>query len=314
MSAPTVIFCGLEPDQDPTLRQDAERLAAAPGSCILFTAERGEAVPLVHEGPTGPHLVRLPLSQAAAQADAWGLDPALVLPLLSQDGETVFARFAPRGLDEATLHALAPGTAFRGLRGVGPALPAAEAGLAARAASLLNWQRRHRHCPFCGAATQPELGGTKQRCTNSACAAEHFPRLEPVVMTLVTCGDACLLGRQARFPPGFFTGFAGFVEAGETFEAAARREVWEEAGVTLSSAHYVASQPWPFPHAITIGLLGEVDTGDAARPDGVEIEQVRWFSRREVAQMLTNANTPAEPRMPGPISMAHQLARHWLAG
>lgn len=184
-----------------------------------------------------------------------------------------------------------------------------ELGLLARARSLLHWHARHGFCAACGAATEAADGGLRRRCP--ACQTDHFPRTDPVVILVVRRGDRFLLGRQARFMSGVYSALAGFVEPGESLEAAARREVAEESGVRVGAVRYLASQPWPFPSSLMIGLLGEAET-EEIRVDHEELEDARWFSREDLAHMLAGDH-PDGLRVPPPLAIAHHLIRAAIA-
>ncbi|PTW62027.1 NAD+ diphosphatase [Breoghania corrubedonensis] len=272
---------------------------------LYFVPQGGGIAPLVRRTPSGPRLVT---------------EPELAMPAPPPEISVTVSR-----AQEASVQAHLLGTGLQpdggevegimavGLHQLGPQLPPHEAALAARAAALLNWHRRARHCPICGAPTVLGENGVARRCVAEGCGQEHFPRLDLVVMTLPVDGDWCLLGRQPRFPEGFYSGFAGFAEPGETLEQAARRETLEEANVSLTALDYRFSQPWPFPHAVTVGFIGHVADREAARADDAEIAEVRWFRRAEIGEMLDRAEQNGQLRMPGAISLAHQLARDWLA-
>jgi NAD+ diphosphatase len=178
-------------------------------------------------------------------------------------------------------------------------------GVAAQARTLLHWHTRHRFCANCGAATQPGDAGYKRVCLS--CAAEHFPRTDPVVIIAVTRGDKMLLGRSARFAATMYSTLAGFVEPGETAEDAARREVFEEAGIRVGRISYVMSQPWPFPANLMIGLVGEAES-DAITIDPDELADARWFSLDEVRAMHEGRH-PEGLEIPPSISIAHHLIR-----
>jgi NAD+ diphosphatase len=128
---------------------------------------------------------------------------------------------------------------------------------------------------------------------------------------LVTHGDACLLGRQARYATGSWSCLAGFVEPGETIEDAVRRETLEEAGVRVGPVRYVASQPWPFPSTLMIGCRAEA-LDDALVIDSTELEDARWFARDEVRSMLYGSH-PDGLIVPPPLAIAHHLIRGWAS-
>jgi NAD+ diphosphatase len=178
----------------------------------------------------------------------------------------------------------------------------------AMAKSMVSWHQRHGFCANCGTRTAMREGGWKRECPN--CKTEHFPRTDPVVITLVAHGDKCLLGRQSRFPPGMYSCLAGFVEAAETIEDAVRREIREEAGIVTSRVAYMASQPWPFPSSLMIGCFAEAET-DSITIDANELEDARWFSREEVAAMLAGHH-PNGLNAPLPFAIAHHLLKRFV--
>jgi NAD+ diphosphatase len=198
---------------------------------------------------------------------------------------------------------------FEDLRAVALALPAADAAILATAKAMFEWRRRHRFCAVCGHPSEPAEGGWKRVCPS--CKAEHFPRTDPVVIMLPTRGELCLLGRQAAWPKGTYSALAGFLEPGESIEEACAREIWEEAGLRTASVRYHSTQPWPYPSSLMIGLMAEVEDGEAA-PDQTELEEVRWFTREE-AKVLVRAGLPGA-RAPGSVAIAHQLIKAWAEG
>ena len=182
-------------------------------------------------------------------------------------------------------------------------LPPNELGLLAQARSLIHWHERHGFCAVCGAKTEIADAGYRRHC--NACSADHFPRTDPVVIIVVRWGDAALLGRQKTWAPGMYSALAGFMEPGETIEDAARREVFEESGIRVGPISYVASQPWPFPSSLMIGLLGEALTKDI-RIDGNELEDARWFAPDELVAMRDEAH-PAGLKFPPRMAIANRL-------
>jgi NAD+ diphosphatase len=198
------------------------------------------------------------------------------------------------------------GGEFLDLRAAGMALHPVDAGLFAYARAIVGWQERTRFCSVCGSALQLESAGHRAQCTNSLCAAEHFPRTDPAMIVIVSCGDACLLGRQASWPKARYSALAGFVEPGETLEAAVQREVYEEAGVRVVDCDYHSSQPWPFPASIMLGFLARAD--DATIRLGPELEDARWFSAKQIVDGLASG----ELLMPAPLSVSYRLVEYWL--
>jgi NAD+ diphosphatase len=195
---------------------------------------------------------------------------------------------------------------FEDLRAIALDLPAPDAAILATAKAMFEWRRRHRHCSNCGQPSHPSEGGWKRVCP--ACKVEHFPRTDPVVIMLPTRGENCLLGRQAAWPKGMYSALAGFLEPGESIEEACAREVWEESGLRTLSVRYHSTQPWPYPSSLMIGLIAEVEEGEAAADD-VELEEVRWFTRDEARALMQGSLSGA--RAPGAMAIAHQLVKAW---
>ena len=236
------------------------------------------------------------VARFAADISAWEPDP---------DTEAVAAGFFDPSVQR---HPAAEGAGFTELRGVMTALTPREAELVATAKALLHWHRSHGFCAACGARSQSVHGGWQRSCPD--CKAQHFPRTDPVVIMLVTRGNSVLLGRSPGWPDGMFSLLAGFVEPGETIEAAVRREVQEETGVTCGPVSYLASQPWPFPASLMIGARTEA-TSDQITVDPEELEQARWVTREELVQAFAGRHPQILPSRKGAI--ANFILRNWLA-
>jgi NAD+ diphosphatase len=182
--------------------------------------------------------------------------------------------------------------------------------LLAQARALLNWHQRHRFCANCGKPTELADGGYRRHCRG--CGADHFPRTDPVVILVALNAGRCLLGRQPQFLPNVYSALAGFVEPGESLEEAARREILEESGVRVGAVRYYASQPWPFPASLMIGLLGEAESTEIV-VDRSELEDARWFSRDEILAMLADRH-PDGLKVPPAMAIAHHLLRAAVNG
>jgi NAD+ diphosphatase len=188
-------------------------------------------------------------------------------------------------------------------------LHAGDAPLLAAVLSLSRCHSRDRFCANCGQLSEINRGGWSRRCL--ACGAEHYPRVDPVVIMLAEHAGRLLLGRQPHYPPGRYSALAGFVEVGETIEAAVARELFEEAGVRVRNVRYVASQPWPFPSSLMIGCHADSE-GDALTIDRAELDDARWFTRDQVAAAL--AAVPDAAFQPPPkAAIARTLLERWLA-
>jgi len=189
-------------------------------------------------------------------------------------------------------------------------LDGVEAPTFAAALSLANWHRRHGYCSVCGAATEPNRGGWSRICRS--CGSEHYPRVDPVVIMLAEHDGRLLLGRQPQYPPGRYSALAGFVEPGESIEAAVARELKEEAGIAVRDVRYICSQPWPFPSSLMVGAWADAPD-DSLTIDTNELEDARWFSREEVIAALAD-DPAAHFQAPPHWAIARTLLEHWVDG
>jgi NAD+ diphosphatase len=215
----------------------------------------------------------------------------------SADGRAVFAVLVEDEPDES----------YAGLREIGGVLDDREAGIAVNVIGLANWHAVHTHCANCGAHTEVVDAGHVRRCPD--CGLSHFPRSDPAIIVLVTDDqDRALLGRNPNWPPGRYSTLAGFVEPGESLEAAVRREVFEESGVVIGDdVYYAGSQPWPMPSSLMLGFYARA-TGFEIEVDADEIVDARWFSRDDL-RALVDAGDMA---LPGNISISRRLIEGWF--
>ena len=193
------------------------------------------------------------------------------------------------------------------LRELGGTLDEFHLGISMHAIALSNWHRSHPHCSKCGALTESSLGGSVRVCVKDQ--SQHHPRTDSAVIVLVKDkDDRILLGHQPIWPDGRFSTFAGFLEPGETFEQCVEREVFEESGVKVDEIKYLGSQPWPFPASIMIAFSAVVDDPSTAKADGVEITEVRWFSREELKAAVADRSL----LLPPTISVARKMIAMWF--
>jgi len=192
------------------------------------------------------------------------------------------------------------------LREIGTFLSPKDIGLAVHAQGLANWHQKHPMCSQCGSKTVVASAGAIRKCLSDN--SEHYPRTDGAIIVLVKDElDRVLLGRQKVWPKNRFSTFAGFVEPGESFENCVIREVAEEAGVMVQQINYLGSQPWPFPASLMIAFEAITNTPEVARPDGEEIEQIRWFTRAEMKQAIIDNSLI----LPLEISVARQMIKAW---
>ena len=205
------------------------------------------------------------------------------------------------GLDTA---AVLPEAQYDDMRRVSALLDAGELALLGYARAMVHWHAQHRFCGHCGGVTASVRGGHERVC--AACGAHLFPRLDPAIIVLVTDGDRCLLGRQASWPKGRYSTIAGFVEHGETLEAAVEREVREETDVQVKDLYYQFSQPWPYPGSLMLGFRATA-TRTAIRCNDGELEHAAWFSRGDIADSVDRGLM-----MPPSRSISYRLIKQWF--
>lgn len=308
--AETVTFGGSGLDRAAELRGKTDALKAQGDACGILL---WQGKPMIE----GDDLVRVPLDHPIMSDAANNM-----IFLGCEDGVPVFAAdisgWTPDDLDTATLdsfldpseqrHPAKPDAVFAELRAIMTRLSPRDAELAATAKAVMGWHQTHRFCARCGEESVMAMGGWQRDC--AACGGHHFPRTDPVVIMLITHGNAVLVGRSPGWPDGMYSLLAGFVEPGETIEAAVRREVFEEAGVRVGAVSYLASQPWPFPASLMLGCAGEaLNTELTIDPE--EIEDAMWVTREDMATAFTGNHPSILPARKGAI--AHFLLEAWLS-
>ncbi|MEQ9695305.1 NAD(+) diphosphatase [Shimia sp. SDUM112013] len=319
--AETVTFGGSGLDRFAHIRGDEAALNAAREQAETTAILLWRGKPLVG-GEALDHLVRLPMDHPVL-AEANPNPVYLGREDSGDNGGHCFAfdlsGWTPPDLDDASFnsfldrseqqHPLLPdGQVFAELRGLMTRLDARDAELAATAKAVFGWHRSHMFCALCGAPSVMAMAGWQRDCPS--CGGHHFPRTDPVVIMLITHGNKVLMGRSPGWPEGMYSLLAGFVEPGETLEAAVRREVAEESGIKVGEVCYLASQPWAFPSSLMFGCRGEALTEEITL-DPNELEHAMWISREEMMQAFAGLHPVLKPARKGAI--AHFLLRNWLA-
>ncbi len=316
--AEEVTFGGSGLDRADDLRGDEGALAAALASGRARAAVIWRGKPLL-AGAARDTLAMLPVDHPVLRR--YKVPPILI----GRDGDGIalfavdISAWVPPGLEPDQLDSfldasgqvhpdLPEGMVFVELRRVMTRLNPRDAEIAATAKAIFGWHESHRHCARCGAKSRMIRAGWQRAC--DACGAQHFPRTDPVAIMLVTHGNSVLMGRSPGWPEGMYSLLAGFVEPGETVEAAVRREVWEEAGVRVGRVSYLVSQPWPFPASLMLGCHGEALSRDITI-DPKEIEDARWMRREEILASFAGEHPEVLPARKGAV--AHFLLRNWLA-
>ncbi len=320
-NAEHVTFGGSGLDRAAHIRGNADEIASAranPGArCLLLW--RGK---LLAQGEALDRLGFVPMTHGLVENGPGGITEEPIFLGISDDSP-VFAvdisNWAADDLDLSQVGAfvdrseqqhpdLPAGFVFAELRRIMTRLSARDAELAASAKAVVGWHETHRFCARCGAASEMSQAGWQRSCPS--CGGQHFPRTDPVVIMLITHGESVLMGRSPGWPEGMYSLLAGFVEPGETLEAAVRREVMEEAGVPVGQVTYLSSQPWPFPASLMFGCAGEALSRDI-NIDPVEIEDAMWVSKSEMMQAFAGEHPNLLPARKGAI--AHFLLQNWLA-
>lgn len=290
--------------------------SADPSAVFTFVGERAEFVPRIAPPDGAPGAALWFLYQGdrligeaadggllpllAATPEALGLRPQRTqyLGFWSCAGELLHC-FSGDIAEDSSLPPDLAGLDLRSLFGVWDERWIA---LAGRAKLLAHWERDHQFCGRCGAVTELAPGERARRCPR--CGLSSYPRIAPAIIIAITrqgeAGEEILLARNHRFPPGRYSVIAGFVEAGETLEECAAREVQEEVGIRIADIRYFGSQSWPFPNSLMIGLTANYAGGDINLEES-EIADAQWFS------------PAAMPQLPPRISIARQLIEAYLA-
>jgi len=250
-------------------------------------------------------LLRAP-ADVMTRPDLWVY---LGLSLDAGAAEPVGTPLVAVALDDAQAAALeADESLWLGLRDCATLLSDRDTGIFTESLGILNWHTSHSHCPRCGSPTEATTGGWVRHCPVDG--GQIFPRTDSAVIVLITDDrDRVLLGSNAMWEANRYSLLAGFVEPGESFEAAVVREVFEESGMRVTDPVYRGSQPWPFPASIMVGFTARLADGQLAAdlvPDGTEILDLRWFSRAELADAGNGI------MLPGESSIARALIDDWL--
>jgi NAD+ diphosphatase len=164
--------------------------------------------------------------------------------------------------------------------------------LAGRALEIIEWERSHQFCGACGTPTMQRGSAIVRVCSNQACRREHYPRVSPIIIVAVERGPEILLGRSPHFVAGLYSTLAGFVDAGESAEAAVHREVFEETGLAISNLRYFSSQPWPFPHGLMLGYQADYAGGELSIAAD-ELEDAAFFHVDRLPAILPGRSTIA---------------------
>lgn len=209
---------------------------------------------------------------------------------------------------ESPDESVAPADQWVELRGIAASLNARDAGLFVEAAGMAHWHATHTHCPRCGTATVVRDGGWVRQCP--ADGSQHYPRTDAaIIVSIIDDDDRILLGSSLAWAENRYSTLAGFVEPGESLEAAVSREVGEESGIEISDPQYLGSQPWPFPASLMLGFTARAVTTDAV-PDLVEMRSLRWFTRRELFTEVRDGTITVA----GGVSIARALIERWYGG
>jgi NAD+ diphosphatase len=209
-------------------------------------------------------------------------------------------------LDQAQAEMIEPDPVrWISLRRAGAGLSDLDAGIFTEALALNNWHQNNPHCPACGNQTVIEQGGWVRRCVKDG--TELYPRTDPaIIVSIIDQDDRILLGSQGTWEKNRWSILAGFVEQGESLEAAVIREMKEESGLLVTDPKYIYSQSWPFPCSLMLGFSARADSSAELAPDGDEIVSLRWFSRAELAaeahQIL----------LPGKSSISRAMIELWF--
>ena len=305
-------------DRDAARRNDANYLNSlkdSPNTSYILVTARGEVAiksdhvygQAPHDGLTPPDLANMEAEQLLELNHA----QVAQLPFSPQEpyylgkyGEKSYLALhveAPsQQLEENWQHCFAP------LRAVAGMLEPYQGELAAAAVALATWDKNTKFCERCGASLKLACAGWEKHCT--ACAHITYPRTDPAIIVAITDdAERLLLIHGATWQPGRYSVVAGFVEAGESLEAAVAREALEETGIKISQASYCSSQPWPFPRSLMFAFTARAGGQQEPKADMQEVGHAFWVSREEFTQLVLEGKVI----VPGRASSGHALVRAW---
>jgi len=305
-------------DRDAVRRNDANYLNSlkdSPNTSYILVTARGEvAIKSAHVYGQAPHGGLTPPDLANMEAEQLlELSHAQVaqLPFSPQEpyylgkyGEKSYLALrveaSSQQLEENWQHCFAP------LRAVAGMLEPYQGELAAAAVALATWDKNTKFCERCGASLKLACAGWEKHCT--ACAHITYPRTDPAIIVAITDdAERLLLIHGATWQPGRYSVVAGFVEAGESLEAAVVREALEETGIKISQASYCSSQPWPFPRSLMFAFTARAGGQQEPKADMQEVGHAFWVSREEFTQLVLEGKVI----VPGRASSGHALVRAW---
>ena len=305
-------------DRDAARRNDANYLNSlkdSPNTSYILITARGEVAiksdhvygQAPHGGLTPPDLAHMEAEQLLELSHA----QVAQLPFSPQEpyylgkyGEKSYLALrveaSSQQLEENWQHCFAP------LRAVAGMLEPYQGDLAAAAVALATWDKNTKFCERCGASLKLACAGWEKHCT--ACAHITYPRTDPAIIVAITDdAERLLLIHGATWQPGRYSVVAGFVEAGESLEAAVVREALEETGIKISQASYCSSQPWPFPRSLMFAFTARAGGQQEPKADMQEVGHAFWVSREEFTQLVLEGKVI----VPGRASSGHALVRAW---
>ena len=257
-------------------------------STRVLVLHEGKA--LVRKGLSSPELSLLPVEKVpAANLRVYLGKTTIETPLEAKGSAIVLAV-----VNDNSAMSIEPDPAlWQSLRALGSELSDRDAGLFTQSLAVANWHEKNQHCPKCGTPTVIEQGGWVRRCFKDN--NEIFPRTDPAIIVAITDQeDRILLGSQGTWQQNRWSILAGFVEAGESLEAAVVREMKEECGLEVFDVEYLYSQSWPFPQSLMLGFTAKADSSIEFLPDGEEIVKLRWFSRSEIKAEAKSLLLPSD--------------------
>ena len=293
-------FTAVRLNREVELRDDAQWVARTLANPDTRLVPLWRSRSLLERNDDGTIAIYLSPSQLA--------EPDRIQPptLLGNDGVREYFVVSVTDSQKDSILEQFPKARFADLRRASIYMAAKHAGILAYAKAMHYWQHRHAFCGVCGNPNLLRSAGHRMVCSNEECSRESFPRIDPAIIVLVTNKDACLLGRNAKWPPKQFSTLAGFVEPGESLEDAVVREVFEEVQVQLQDIRYVSSQPWPFPASAMCGFYAEAI--DRSCGTSEEVEEAQWFTVNSLTQAVLND----EIRLSPPVSIAFRLLADWF--
>ncbi len=173
-------------------------------------------------------------------------------------------------------------------------------------------------CPQCGHPLHSSdvNGRPRRRCAAANCGYIHWDNPVPVVAAIVEVDGAVILARNQGWPEKMYGLITGFLEQGETPDAAILREVREELGLSAETMRFIGYYPF-FEMNQLILAFHVVARGDIVL--GEELADIRRVPVERLKPWTLGTGPAvrdwlaARRGQPSEMMESHAAVRDWLA-